>query len=215
MKRKLGRRAREEANQIVTGSKTWNRRILPKAKGLGALGVLAAIPALLGCVPADEEFGFGGDGRLDIGVLAIAPHNPAGDYFPLALYLQDELSSRSGAKNTVRMMPVESAGASAEAVASAREAIETKDWDVAFTTSPILSTVAENNGYTFVARMFPEVPQFELALVTRADSDLRSFDDIATGTRIALDNRGSELFYMSLYDLYGLTLRVDRSCRCC
>lgn len=93
----------------------------------------------------------------------------------------------------------------------AKNRIAKKEWDIAFTLSPIISVAAKDNGYRFAALMFPEnPPYYQSALYVRADSPIQSLNDITPSTVIALGGFNSaSSFYMPVYDLYGKTLTVD------
>ncbi|HLP87683.1 MAG TPA: PhnD/SsuA/transferrin family substrate-binding protein [Nostocaceae cyanobacterium] len=93
----------------------------------------------------------------------------------------------------------------------ARKRIINKEWDIAFTLSPMLSVAAKNNGYHFAARMFAyNPPYYQAALFVKSDSDIQSINDLKPTTTIALgDFNSASSFYMPAYDLFGKTLRVN------
>jgi len=92
----------------------------------------------------------------------------------------------------------------------AKNRIAKKQWDIAFTLSPIISVAAKDNGYTFAALMFPDKPYYQSALYVSADSPIQSLNDITSSTVIALGGFNSaSSFYMPVYELYGKTLTVD------
>ncbi|SRR5579883_51441 len=86
-----------------------------------------------------------------------------------------------------------------------------KEWDIAFTLSPMLSVVAKENGYTFAAQMFPDKPPYyQAALFVKSNSSIQSLNDLKAKTTIALGGFNSaSSFYMPAYDLFGRTLNVD------
>jgi Micrococcal nuclease (thermonuclease) homologs len=79
-----------------------------------------------------------------------------------------------------------------------------------FYLSPALSVVAKESGYQFIARMFPDQPQFyRSALFVRSDSPIYSLKDLNSQTKVGLgDFKSMSSFYMPLYDLYGKTLTI-------
>jgi len=93
----------------------------------------------------------------------------------------------------------------------AKSKISKRDWDIAFTLSPMLSVAAKDNGYTFIARMFPKFePYYESALFVRQESPIQSLEDLKPTTRLAMgDFNSASSFYMPVYDLFGKTLRID------
>lgn len=130
-------------------------------------------------------------------VIGVVSPSQKEDYSALAAYLQTKLGrSVKIDKDT----PFE----------DIPDRINHKNWDIAFTRSPIFSIDAESNYYLGVARMFPEEPPYYRAvLYVRFDSTIQTIDDINAETTIALGNRDSApTFYLPIYALYGKSLRV-------
>ena len=97
----------------------------------------------------------------------------------------------------------------------AKDKIASKEWDIVFTLSPIISIAAQDNHYTWAAKMFVDKPPFyQSAFFVRADSPIRSLEDMKPKTVIALgDFNSASSFYMPSYTLYGKKLTVDRGHR--
>ena len=97
----------------------------------------------------------------------------------------------------------------------AKNKLATKQWDIAFTLSPMISVAAQDNGYHWAARMFANYPPYyQSALFVKANSPIRSLADLSPSTKIALgDFNSASSFYMPSYDLYGKTLLVDMGYR--
>ncbi|MBD2527776.1 PhnD/SsuA/transferrin family substrate-binding protein [Nostoc sp. FACHB-133] len=93
----------------------------------------------------------------------------------------------------------------------ARKRMINKEWDIAFTLSPILSLAAKNNDYHFAARMFPNnPPYYQATLFTKSTSSIQSINDLKPINTIALgDFNSASSFYVPAYDLFGKSLRVD------
>lgn len=92
-----------------------------------------------------------------------------------------------------------------------RKRMINKEWDIAFTLSPILSVAAKNNDYHFAARMFPNnPPYYQATLFTKSTSSIQSINDLKSTNTIALgDFNSASSFYVPAYDLFGKSLRVD------
>jgi serine/threonine-protein kinase len=133
------------------------------------------------------------------------------NYEALVDYLKKELSSRlNGRQIQIEFDPVKPSGEKDTPVKQAEEKIKSKKWDVAFTVSPLLSVAAEDNNYTFAARMFPEINHFEVSIFVTKNSPIKSLGDLnSPDKKIALGEISSPLGYAPLYDLYGSTLRLD------
>lgn len=93
----------------------------------------------------------------------------------------------------------------------ARKRMINKEWDIAFTLSPILSVAAKNNDYHFAARMFPNnPPYYQATLFTKSTSSIQSLNDLKSTNTIALgDFNSASSFYVPAYDLFGKSLKVD------
>lgn len=93
----------------------------------------------------------------------------------------------------------------------ARKRMINKEWDIAFTLSPILSLSAKNNDYHFAARMFPNnPPYYQATLFTKSNSSIKSLNDLKSTNTIAMgDFNSASSFYVPAYDLFGKSLRVD------
>jgi serine/threonine-protein kinase len=93
----------------------------------------------------------------------------------------------------------------------AKNRIKEREWDIAFTLSPMLSSFSKNNGYTFAARMFPDrPPYYQSALFVKADSSIDSLNDIQPSTVVALgETISASSFFMPVYELYGKTFTVN------
>ncbi|ELR96711.1 protein kinase [Gloeocapsa sp. PCC 73106] len=96
------------------------------------------------------------------------------------------------------------------AYSEARKRMAAKEWDIAFTLSPVNSIFAIDLGYTYVAAMFPDSQGYEGGLFVKNDSPIQSIDDIKADTVVALGGFNSaSSFYMPSYVLYGRTITVD------
>ncbi len=93
----------------------------------------------------------------------------------------------------------------------AKNHLANKQWDIAFTLSPVLSVAAKDNNYTWAAKMFPNKPSFyQSALFVRSDSPIHSLGDIKSTTVIALgDFNSASSFYIPSYGLFGKSLTVN------
>jgi len=93
----------------------------------------------------------------------------------------------------------------------ARNRIANQNWDIAFAVSPIISIFAKDNGYVFVAPMFPDSDAYQSGIFVRRESPIQSLDDIEARHTIALGElaRSASSFFMPVYDLYGKVLNVD------
>lgn len=140
---------------------------------------------------------------LETKSLIVGIWNSRKDYLPLEEYLRKELGNQ---------VKVVIDGDENLSYKDAKNQIIRKQWDIVFTRSPMLSIVAKDNGYSFAGRMFAKspTPYYQSVLFVRSDSKIRSLADLKSTTTIALGEFNSpHSFYMPVYDLYGLSLRVD------
>ncbi|WP_009632439.1 phosphate/phosphite/phosphonate ABC transporter substrate-binding protein [Synechocystis sp. PCC 7509] len=130
-------------------------------------------------------------------VIGIASPPKEEDYSTLATYLQKQLNIKL---EIDRDTPY---GQNSQRIAS-------KEWDIAFTRSPIFSIVAEDNNYFGIATMYPDRPlYYRAALYVRADSEIESIADINSTTTIALGSpESAPTFHLPIYTLYGKSLKI-------
>ena len=129
--------------------------------------------------------------------IGIVNGSPDSDYNALVAYLRNKLGS-----------PVEIDKGTP--FGEIQDRIARKDWDIAFTLSPIFSIAAEDKRYIGVAIMFPDQsPYYRAALYVRSNSPIKSIADIKSTTTIALGNpESAPTFHIPIYALYGKSLRV-------
>ncbi len=134
---------------------------------------------------------------LVIGILT-----PPDQYSQLAAYLKQQLGSQ--AFNVV----IE--GGSEVTYQIAQDNIAKGNWDIFFALSPMNGMRAKDNGYRWIAQMFPNFPStYQSALFVKSDSSIQSIEDITTSTTVALgDFSSASSFYIPAYDLYGKSMTV-------
>jgi ABC-type phosphate/phosphonate transport system substrate-binding protein len=144
--------------------------------------------------------------KLQTSSLAVAILTDAKDYKPLAEYLHSYFDGK---------VQVSIYGDSSISYTDVRNKIIRKEVDVAFTLSPMLSVAAKENGYIFVARMFPDKSNYyQAALFVSANSKIESIADLQSTNTIALGAFNSaSSFYMPVYDLFGKSLQVTKGHR--
>ncbi len=87
-----------------------------------------------------------------------------------------------------------------------KKRLSEKKWDIAFARSPMISRFAQKQGYSYLAGMFPGSSSYQSGIFVRANSPIRSINDIKPNTIVALgDFNSASSFYMPAYDLYGKT----------
>lgn len=131
-------------------------------------------------------------------VIGIATPPKTENYSALATYLQKQLNVKV---EIDRDTPYQQNS----------QRIASKEWDIAFTRSPIFSIVAEDNNYIGIGTMYPgRPPYYRSALYVRADSNIQSIADINSTTTIALGSpESAPTFHLPIYTLYGKSLRID------
>ena len=129
-------------------------------------------------------------------VIGIASPPKTESYDAIAAYLQKKLNLKVEIERNT-------------AYRQTSQRIANKQWDIAFTRSPIFSIVAEDNNYFGIATMYPDNPYYRAALYVRADSDIQSIADINSTTTIALGSpESAPTFHLPIYTLYGKSLRI-------
>jgi ABC transporter, phosphonate, periplasmic substrate-binding protein len=92
----------------------------------------------------------------------------------------------------------------------AEEKIKSKEWDIAFTGSPLIAIGARKHGYQFA--FAPKVrgqSSLETSIFVRKDSSIKALGDLTANKVIALGNTDNLVgFYMPVYDLYGTKVQM-------
>jgi serine/threonine protein kinase len=188
---------------------------------LAGLGTFAVLGAFWGvrAITSPPKATFGGDKILTVGIVNTRT-SPRQDYNNLTNYLREQIQAKYGKDVQVKFEFVErppqgaSQTASSQASAVARQAVESKTWELAFTGNAGVSSVAFTNNYQFVARMFPERTETRSVFFVREDSPIRSLEDITNRTTIAMgDFTNASSFFMPVYDLYGKSISLNRGNR--
>lgn len=122
-------------------------------------------------------------------------------------YLEEQLSSKA--------LSVVIEGDADISYTEAQNQIAKQQWDVIFALSPMNGMRAKDNGYVWLARMFPQFPPgYQSALYVRTGSPIQSLNDIETTTKVALgDFSSASSFYMPAYDLYGKSMTATAGYR--
>lgn len=139
--------------------------------------------------------------RLETNSLTIGILGKTEDYTPLVDYLKQQFGDQ---------ITIDIDSKLRESYQEVKNKLATKQWDIAFTLSPMISVAAKDNGYVWVARMFPQSPPYyQSALFVEKNSSIQSITDFKNSTLIALgDFNSASSFYMPSYDLFGKSLRV-------
>ncbi|GCL34620.1 serine/threonine protein kinase [Planktothrix agardhii CCAP 1459/11A] len=139
--------------------------------------------------------------RLETNSLTIGILVKSDDYTPLVEYLKQQFGDQITITIDSKLR---------ESYQEVKNKLATKKWDIAFTLSPMISVAAKDNGYIWVARMFPQSPPYyQSALFVEKNSSIQSISDFKNTTVIALgDFNSASSFYMPSYDLFGKSLRV-------
>jgi serine/threonine-protein kinase len=139
--------------------------------------------------------------RLETNSLTIGILGKPDDYTPLVEYLKQQFGDQITITIDSKLR---------ESYQEVKNKLATKKWDIAFTLSPMISVAAKDNGYIWVARMFPQSPPYyQSALFVEKNSSIQSISDFKNTTVIALgDFNSASSFYMPSYDLFGKSLRV-------
>ena len=176
--------------------------------------VLVVILGLFGCSPSEPQkpptptssptSSTGGvtEQKLETSSLTIGILSKPSYYQELTTYLRSQFGNK---------VQIVLDGDESISYEEARKRMINKEWDIAFTLSPILSLAAKNNDYHFAARMFPNnPPYYQATLFTKSNSSIQSLNDLKSTNTIAMgDFNSASSFYVPAYDLFGKSLRVD------
>lgn len=95
-------------------------------------------------------------------------------------------------------------------IAIADKKLADKEWDIAFTVSPLVATTAKEQGYEFAyAANIRGQSLFTSAIFARKDSNITSLGKITPDKLVALGNQNDLVgFYLPIYDLYGTKPKI-------
>jgi ABC transporter, phosphonate, periplasmic substrate-binding protein len=95
-------------------------------------------------------------------------------------------------------------------IAVADKKLADKEWDIAFTVSPLVATTAKEQGYEFAyAANIRGQSLFTSAIFARKDSKITSLGKITSDKLVALGNQNDLVgFYLPIYDLYGTKPKI-------
>jgi len=208
-------RAEESPNEL--GDSSGSNGNLPPSRGYWSRLIWTVIFVVFGSLVSFVGFRyyqFINRPRLTKSELKIGILTKPEAYSALATYLEENIIPDDFANflfGQGKKINVSIVGNSDLTYQQAQQSLINNEWDVAFTLSPALSVVAKESGYQFIARMFPDQPQFyRSALFVRSDSPIYSLKDLNSQTKVGLgDFKSMSSFYMPLYDLYGKTLTIE------
>ncbi|WP_373543063.1 PhnD/SsuA/transferrin family substrate-binding protein [Chamaesiphon sp.] len=87
-----------------------------------------------------------------------------------------------------------------------KKRLAAKKWDIVFARSPMIARFSQKQSYSYLAGMFPGSATYKSGIFVKANSPIRSINDIKSNTVVALgDFNSASSFYMPAYDLYGKT----------
>jgi hypothetical protein len=95
-------------------------------------------------------------------------------------------------------------------IAVADKKLANKEWDIAFTVSPLVANTAKEQGYEFAyAANIRGQSAFTSAIFARKDSNITSLGKITADKLVALGNQNDLVgFYLPIYDLYGTKPKI-------
>ncbi|VXD21611.1 protein kinase domain-containing protein [Planktothrix paucivesiculata] len=195
-------------SQPINNINTAKSKLLKPSLGLTIAGVVVGIAVLGFFIKSIPYFT---KAKISIDTITIGTLEEPKRYTELRKHLETELIPSNfidyirGKKITVNIN-----GDKTLSYQEAQQRITDKQWDVAFTLSPIISIHAKKQGYKYIASMFPDKPFYEAGIIVHKSSPIQSLDDIKPSTTIALGNFNSaSSFYLPIYDLYGKTISVS------
>jgi ABC transporter, phosphonate, periplasmic substrate-binding protein len=95
-------------------------------------------------------------------------------------------------------------------IAVADKKLADKEWDIAFTVSPLVANTAKEQGYEYAyAANIRGQSMFTSAIFARKDSNITSLGKITSDKLVALGNQNDLVgFYLPIYDLYGTKPKI-------
>jgi ABC-type phosphate/phosphonate transport system substrate-binding protein len=130
------------------------------------------------------------------------------DYTKLQAYFQDQLTQQFDRPITVNVDSGIQIG-TPKWIDRANEKLQNKQWDVAFTLSPLVAVDAQDNGYEFAVRMMNR-DNLKTVLFARQDFPIDYVQDLTPKTRVVLaDKDDLPGFYVPIFQLYGKEVSLE------
>jgi len=130
------------------------------------------------------------------------------DYTELESYLEDQLTQQLDRSVNVNVDSSIQIG-TPQWIAKANKKLQSKEWDIAFTLSPLVAVDAKNAGYEFAVRMMDR-DNLKTVLFARREFPIDYVQDLTDKTRVALaDKNDIPGFYLPIYQLYGLEVSLE------
>jgi ABC-type phosphate/phosphonate transport system substrate-binding protein len=129
-------------------------------------------------------------------------------YAELKGYLEEQIKERFDQQLTVKLDSEIQIGTS-QWIEKASQRLQSKQWDIAFTLSPLVAVDAKENGYDFAVRMMNRADLRMVFFINR-DIPIEYVQDLTPNTRVALADK-SDLpgFYLPIFDLYGEEVSIQ------
>ncbi len=132
-----------------------------------------------------------------------------GDREPLRQYLEEQLKKQFPSIQVRLDRTIDAT--QPNWIADADRKIKNKEWDIAFTFSPLVAGSAKEQNYEFgfARKNSRGDSSFNSSIFVRKDSPIVSLKDITADKTIALGNANDLVgFYLPVYDLYGTTPKI-------
>jgi hypothetical protein len=132
-----------------------------------------------------------------------------GDREPLRKYLEEQLKKQFPSIQVQLDRTIDAT--QPNWIADADRKIKNKEWDIAFTFSPLIAGSAKEQNYEFgfARKNSRGDSSFNSSIFVRKDSPIVSLKDITADKTIALGNANDLVgFYLPIYDLYGTTPKI-------
>jgi ABC-type phosphate/phosphonate transport system substrate-binding protein len=179
----------------------------------GSIGHFAGIGiAAISLLLVAKSWGYLTKTKIVANNITIGIMSSVSDYRDLQSYLRENLVP----ENYIDYLMGKQIGISLDGDGSlsyqeVKNRIANKKWDIAFARSPMMSRFAQKQSYSYLAAMFPGSQNYKSGIFVRADSSIKSIDDIKSSTVVALGHfESASSFYMPAYDLYGKTFSLAR-----
>lgn len=196
---------KENTNMTSSSKLVDHKKVIISVVGLLALGVTLSL--------AMKTWGYFTKPKIASASITIGVLTSPSDYQELSNYLRQELVPANYFDYILgKKIGVIIEGDKSLPYQESKRRLADKKWDILFARSPMISRFAQKQNYSYLAGMFPNSPSYSSGIFVKADSPIKSIDDITPSTVVALgDFDSASSFYMPVYDLYGKTFSVNIS----
>jgi ABC-type phosphate/phosphonate transport system substrate-binding protein len=190
-----------------TGEDAENKSTENLIKSIGYPKIIGALVGLIIIGIGIKSWGYLTKTKISNSTITVGILTSPADYRELGDYLRKELVPANYFDYLQgKQVGIIIEGDKSLSYQEVKKRLAAKKWDIVFARSPMIARFSQKQSYSYLAGMFPGSATYKSGIFVKANSPIRSINDIKSNTVVALgDFNSASGFYMPVYDLYGKT----------